>query len=381
MNRWAQAYVLAAISLLTTLVLFALLNALLYVFPSLRSSTAVETPMAYFGLERLRPAYPGWSTADLVRLHDESRVIFQYQPILQFRIKPMSGTYVNVTADGYRRNAPQQGPWPPADDAFNVFLFGGSTMFGWLLPDAETIASQLQDLAGGASCRPAVAIYNFGHPSYISTQEALLFQSLIRAGAAPDLAVFVDGLNEFFFAGELAYTNSLREMMDGSALPHRLGPVVDLPVYHLLRRLRARFHVPPAIDRDAETQLHRRIIAQWLANKRFIESVGRQHAIRTAFVWQPVPVYKYDRTRHFLYEPVEPGEPFPYEEIGRAYELMSAERPALEAPGDFLWLADMQEDVQENLYVDRIHYSARMSRDIAARIVGFLRERRAIPCS
>lgn len=380
MKRGLQAYVLVAITLLSTLILFALLNVILFAFPSLRSSAAVETPMAYFGLARLLPAYPGWNAPDLARLHDESRVVFRYQPVLQFRIAPITGTYVNVTADGRRRTAPEPGPWPPAADAFNVFLFGGSTTFGWLLPDAETIASHLQQAINAQPCGRRIAVYNFGHPSYISTQEALLFQLLIRAGTAPHLAVFVDGLNDFFFRGDMAYTTSLRAMMDGTALPHRLGPLVDLPVYHLLRRLRARFFVPPPADREQEAALFRAIIAQWLDNKRFIEALGRQHGIGTAFVWQPVPVYKYDRTRHFLYEPVAPGTAYPYEDIGRAYEQMSPERAALEGQGNFLWLADMQEGARDNLYVDRIHYSARMSRDIAGRLLAFLHDRRFLPC-
>ena len=74
-------------------------------------------------------------------------MIFEYAPIVEFEIRPMSGTYVNASQHGFRVNA-RQAPWPPVRGAFNVFVFGGSTAFGWLLPDRDTIASQLQDLAG-----------------------------------------------------------------------------------------------------------------------------------------------------------------------------------------------------------------------------------------
>lgn len=42
---------------------------------------------------------------------------------------------------------------------------------------------------------------------------------------------------------------------------------------------------------------------------------------------------------------------------------------------NFLWCADMQERLQEPLYVDRVHYSAKMSEMLAAAIANFLLER------
>ena len=42
---------------------------------------------------------------------------------------------------------------------------------------------------------------------------------------------------------------------------------------------------------------------------------------------------------------------------------------------DFLWLADMQENARENLYVDRIHYNAKFSGEIAGRILEYMNAR------
>ena len=39
---------------------------------------------------------------------------------------------------------------------------------------------------------------------------------------------------------------------------------------------------------------------------------------------------------------------------------------------NFLWLADMQANLKLPLYVDRVHYSAKMSEEIADRIYYFL---------
>ena len=53
---------------------------------------------------------------------------------------------------------------------------------------------------------------------------------------------------------------------------------------------------------------------------------------------------------------------------------MDTRRAELERQGNFFWLADIQEARRENLYVDRIHYSAAFSGDIAGEI-----QRRLLP--
>jgi hypothetical protein len=101
------------------------------------------------------------------------------------------------------------------------------------------------------------------------------------------------------------------------------------------------------------------------------------------FVWQPVPSFKYDLNYHFLYRdrPFAPGERVPYEDIGRSYVRMAEMRSALESRSNFLWLADIQANRCENLYVDRVHYSAKFSQEIADEILKFLRGRGLLPCS
>ncbi|MGH9175882.1 MAG: hypothetical protein ACRD1H_16070, partial [Vicinamibacterales bacterium] len=168
-----------------------------------------------------------------------------------------------------------------------------------------------------------------------------------------------------------------------SDLRSYLGSIVDLPMYQLARRVRARFYLAPVLEPQAEEELFQRVIAQWIHNKQFIETIGRLYGSETAFVWQPIPAYKYDLDYHFLFteQPLQPGERIPYDDVGRAYARMNAMRPELERQQNFLWLADIQENKRENLYVDRIHYSAAFSREIAAHILAFLKTRHLPGCA
>ena len=63
-----------------------------------------------------------------------------------------------------------QGPWPPDDHDYNMFVFGGSTTFGYGVPDEQTIASHLQEVLSHQTARE-VRVYNFGRGMYRSSQE------------------------------------------------------------------------------------------------------------------------------------------------------------------------------------------------------------------
>ena len=78
-------------------------------------------------------------------------------------------------------------------------MFGGSTAFGIGVPDDQTVASHLQTQLGTARDGREVRVYNFGRGAYYSSQERALFERLIVAGYVPNLAIFLDGLNDFFF--------------------------------------------------------------------------------------------------------------------------------------------------------------------------------------
>src|SRR6185503_11851341 len=109
-----------------------------------------------------------------------------YEPWLGFREKPRASRFVNVSADGVRASkggAPDLSGVGPQ----SVFVFGGSTMFGYGVADAETVSSHLQAILG-----PGARVHNLGRAYYYSRQENLFFESLAQAGLRPKVAVFVD---------------------------------------------------------------------------------------------------------------------------------------------------------------------------------------------
>ena len=102
--------------------------------------------------------------------------------------------------------------WPPQSKNFNIFLFGGSTTFGYGVSDNQTIASYLQEYLT-KNTDSNICVYNFGRGYYYLTQERILYEQLLTSGFVPDLAIFIDGLNDLAFNNnEPFFTDRLRQL-------------------------------------------------------------------------------------------------------------------------------------------------------------------------
>ena len=117
---------------------------------------------------------------------------WEYTPVLGFKETPRTGRYVNISTLGYRRNNINQ---PTDTDLINsqdkIYVFGGSTTFGYGVDDSATIPANL------ARSLPEMKVFNFGRGYYYSKQENILFDELLSSSIPrPQLAVFIDGVNE-----------------------------------------------------------------------------------------------------------------------------------------------------------------------------------------
>ena len=116
------------------------------------------------------------------------------------------------------------------------------------------------------------------------------------------------------------------------------------------------------------------VVERWLANKKMIESLAAAYGVRTIFVVQPIPLYKYDLRYHFFLHSDKEFGGFIRAKYG--YPLMGELHAQGKLGPDVLWLADMQQDKRENLYVDSVHYNAAFSKEIADRIGDFMQQPR-----
>ncbi|MSO54351.1 MAG: SGNH/GDSL hydrolase family protein [Rhodospirillales bacterium] len=326
--------------------------------------------------------YPGMTPDDIYQLHMESWELrnYEYQPMSEFREGPFRGRFVNVTDAGYRKGR-RDDPWPPSPADFSIFVFGGSTTFGYGLPDDQTVPAALSDAASRVTDASA-PVYNFGRAYFFSTHELLEFQRLLMAGYRPSLALFVDGINEFAFdgGGDLLWSQRIRQAL-GRAYVSPANSLRNLAAALPINELASFVFRYLNIDgtereRDAQANVARilgeaniekvnAVLDRYLRNKALIETLGRHYDVPVAFVWQPVPTYKYDLNHHL----------FAYRDMRNHLSSGAGYRRAAErfARGDFganfAWCADIQEGVAKPLYVDAVHYSAELAAMLADCIV------------
>lgn len=294
--------------------------------------------------EHLARIYPGWSRPEIEALLVETRSrSLRFDPFTQFQEKPFRGRYVNVVEPGFRLSG-EPAPWPMEPHVHNLWVLGGSTTFGYGLPDGETVPAFLQQALRSRYPGVPIRVYNFGQGYFYSSQELALFQRLLaEGGPVPRVAVFLDGINEHqrvpFYSGYL-------------------GDLVRSPLAALFRR-----PAGESFARGEETA------ERWLRNRRMIQGVCASFGIRPLFVWQPAPDWGYDLRFHPLWREEGPvGSSIQY----AAMDRLRARRPDLFKP-DVLWLADLQRGERRPLYVDRLHYTAAFARVIAERIADRIR--------
>ena len=305
----------------------------------------------------------------------------QYEPFLQFSESPKQGKYVNVSLNGYRYSTNQSG-WPPNKTHLNIFLFGGSTTFGYGVPDDQTIASFLQENLRKVYPNLNISIYNFGRGYYFSTQERILFQQLLQDAYVPNIALFIDGINDFYYTqNEPAFTSKFDDFFKEKHLQPRTfldNQIRKSPLYELFTTVlgnlfSSKGKITEKMDNYNNHILIERLVNRYLSNKNFIEEAAYQYGVKPVFIFQPVPTYKNKSMYYF-----QKGGFGNLNYVKFAYQYMLDQKISNSLGTNFYWLVDIQENLTEVLYVDKYHYSQFFSKKIAQEISNRLIEHNVI---
>ncbi len=375
-----NAYVYAAVILLNTIVAFLCVNWLtgLYLEHAAKEKVITENKVMakykniFSDKEMLAKIYPGMTEAQIRAMLDESwNRDFVYRPWAMYGEQPITGEYVTVDPAGFRAVA-NQGPWPPSRDNYNIFLFGGSTLFGYGLPGGQTVADHLQEALDALPSRKPCKVYNFGAGTYYSTQERIFYQNLLAQGFVPDAAVFLDGFNDPQRQEDAPWNSErFRQMMESSArhtgaweeihinwlktkIIHYL-PITE-KLFDLERLMPSKALLGEKDKAAVSTQLAVRQIERFAANKKLVDAASKAFGARDLYVWQPAS--KYDADTLAI-------NPFTTEDDAQlTYLYAQAEKRYKDGEfGDnFVWCADILKGRQDVLYVDSAHYGNTLSK-------------------
>jgi hypothetical protein len=291
-----------------------------------------------------------------------------YEPLVEYRLPARSGKHFTIAPEGYRGNGDPQDLRAPGA---KVFVFGGSTAFGTGVSGNETIAAHLQAVLRDAG--KGVQVFNFGVPSWFSTQERIALERLLTAGIKPDVAVFVDGLSDFQSC-QVPDRSAWSERLDkatrvAARLPFTAEIAARSDAVALVRWLmgEAPAEAPDrgvACSSDAEVD---QVIHRLDTNRRMIAATAQSLGFKAVFVQQPVPTFHYDNTRRPV--PVRTDMLSHHMNSAKGYPRMMEMRAGGRLLDEnVLWLAEA-EPSDGNAYVDTVHYSPRFNR-LLAEIVG-----------
>jgi hypothetical protein len=184
-RRVLPAYGAGAVVLANTILLFAAVELAAALALGRTSSQAGEKlPGENSPYYREKP----WATAYWREFHSLRHA---YHPYFLWRARPFRGRLINIDSNG-QRATPGSHCVP---EAYQVYAFGGSTLWGWGEPDSTTLGALIQAELARPSPRP-VCVRNFAQLGSNSTQDLIQLLRELQAGRIPDLVIFYSGVNE-----------------------------------------------------------------------------------------------------------------------------------------------------------------------------------------
>ncbi len=290
-----------------------------------------------------------------------------FRPYVHFSEPPFRSQSLNILTDPrgfeYRSNGTSDSPSSPVNE---IYLFGGSTTFGYGVGDDWTIASRLEKTLNqrGAHWR----VRNYGRASYSWFQELVLMARLIEAGARPNHVVFMEGVNLPRGCGAPNDSAVLARLWDQMQFRGYREPIaLSFPLIRWINSWReeynrklflSRYPTPPEGTFAEEVALTK---SSYVNVTRSRNSVAKEFGAIPHFFWQP------SRTYHCrIKENQVPAEWLPsFKLIAAMAETMSD----VSLP-DYTFLGELcaQEANPDLLFVDKVHYSPYFNDQIAQRI-------------
>lgn len=299
-----------------------------------------------------------------------------WRPYVYAGERPFRGRYLNIDSAGHRRTVEEYSARPPLRD---VFVYGGSTLWGTGQRDSMTIPSRLAaDLAARGVAD--VRVTNMGMSGRVLTHEVIDLMLELRAGARPAVVVFYDGINDVGAAVQNGRAgipenevNRARDFDNGRLLySWRTDLLTEVHVALRLGALAAgrlqfvkalRSLVRPAADGRTvpDDSISADVEQTYLRTVEWVEGLARQFGFTAIYFWQP--------TLHSTMKPLTPyerGLAASYRHTSFGRQLVAVHRavparlrPAAEAlvPGRFVDLSALFTRDTETVYIDDIGHT------------------------
>jgi len=351
--RVGRLYSILATNLLTTALLVFLLNMMAF--------TALKIKYTFFpsrSLTDLQIVYSNMSPSDIALLLEETwNRPWQYEPWLGFKERPRTGKFVNISNEGFRHSHIKN--LRLDSKGINIYVFGGSTTFGYGVDDASTIPSHLQKHLSNLYPEKNINVFNFGRAYYYSTQELSMLLQLIRNRHVPAIAIFIHGLNEW--QTEPHYTKEMSSIFEAyNYKQYKLfrGFIEKSSLMHAVRKLKSYVVGQPEKEYRDPIDIHK----SYQKNKEITNILAEEFNFQTYFFIQPIPGYLNNFRNHMFMRANRPANWNQY--MTSRIQLLEK---TLDNKTSFS-LTHLLEDYGHQPFVDEVHYTSKVCDLIAKNI-------------
>ena len=310
---------------------------------------------------------------DYKKVLQEQGTTLNYKPFVEFGENERTGEFTIVGKKGNRCNFNDINRCEhPTGGKKEIWIFGGSTTFGYGLKNNETISAHLQKILENE-----FKVINFGSAYYYSSQERILLNNLLTKLDAPYAVVFIDGYNDFYKDynyDETSYTQSIKKKLNKSSSDdlrdYFKERIQRLNIVRLLQQI--------FFDNDKDKSLRNSNINDNLSieikdvkkginilmnNQKIIRGISKIYDIKLLQILQPVPIYEdsYDTSNIPDEYYVNKVTDLNTKKFKLSYKLYKEIKPK-----EVLDLSKLKIDAP--MYIDGAHYSSEFSLEIAKKI-------------
>jgi len=319
-------------------------------------------------IQKTSPVYEGadWAKEFWQDEFLRNQALHVYVPFRLWSVTNWHGKYTNNDAGprGVWRRTLNPSNCDPIH-ALSVWTFGGSTMWGYGVPDWATIPSYLSRELNGSS-QNCVVVSNFGVEGYVNDQELLALQEQLKVGAHPDIVVFYDGVNDSALAWNPAgpppahfLFQTIKSRVEGS-VSGRLDFLKTSYTMHLAReilsKIRPRRSFAALISRSQPNVAL--VLDNYEANLRIARALSNAYQFKLYCFWQPILFYGH--------KPFVPFEQHIAEVDTNGMSVASAWLPVARAvyeqaerraavDGNFIFLGNLFDSTKDTIYIDEMH--------------------------
>jgi lysophospholipase L1-like esterase len=332
------------------------------------------------------PAYSEYSWAPEYWKEEKTRWKSQhgsYEPFVIWGAAPWHSKYINTDATPqgtWRRTINVRNGECERQNSVEVWMFGGSTLYGTGVPDEATLPSLLsRELnSAGPGC---FVVKNFGVEGYVTNQEIIVLMEQLKAGRRPGIVIFYDGVNDAF-AGTIspgipsAHVSlaNIKARVEGSVAGRidflrnsNTLQLVMTGVNWLRRATPAETRIEEIGPKASAT------IDNYETNLRMARILGEAYGFRVFCFWQPALVYGHKPLDSFEMKiGSNDATQSSFRILAQVYR--KAEEHSASS-GSFVFLGDIFDTVKEPLYIDKwMHLDPGGNELVARSIAKYLEE-------